>query len=620
MTETDFTTSITYEPGDPLYSGIGQAAEQVDFSLPISLAGRGFLLDRNPTLGLGMRHSRRSLDLLNTQQAASGSDLSALPPEVWRRTFESWHQGAGQSRGDRQNSLPYRYFASHNIDVWDEWRMSLLHGTEMIQSLPVGKALLTTVGPTRFVAISGTTSYWWTDVDLPPISFTLPSAALDCCSDGQNLYTIEGDGKIRRYSSPSVGTVVSTVPNHDPSRAMLAFVKGFIVAAGGENLYDMTDGSPTLIHTAPIPGFRWVDACEGLAPAYLLGGLGDKWQVYAMSIQDDASTFDPPVAAAPIPEGEVAYSLGSYLGYVLIGTNAGWRFGIPSGDGTLTFGKLVETSAPVRCFEGQDRFVWYGRSSTDSQTAGLGRADLSQFSAPMTPAYAPDLETESGGDVTGVITFGAGAASTGRRIFVIANLGVFAESTELAEEGWLEQGGLTFNSSDLKMGLYLQATTEPLPSGASVVMWAKYDSSEYQEVSHQETPGSTHAGNASLLNPFNVGHVKFVLTRGTNLDEGPAVQRMEFRAMNVPGRASEFTVPIILRESLYEADAVLMRNPDEDYDFLLDLWLTRTPVTYREAGNTYQVHVTDFLFLPEQVTENGSAYEGLLVLTMKEIR
>lgn len=616
---TEFTTSITYEPGDPLYTGTGEAAgEVIDYSLPVSVAGRGFLIDRS---GQFARHTRRSLDLLNTQQSTSGDDLSAIPPEVWRRTFESWHQGAGQSRADRQGSLPYRYFDSYNVDVWDEWRLKLLPDTELLQSIGVGTPFLTTVGPNRFVAVVGTTSYWWNSIDLAPATFTMPAPVLDVCSDGANLYTVEADGKIRRYNAPATGTVIGTVPNHDPTRAMLAYVKGFIVAAGGQYLYDMTTGSPTLVFQHPLSDFRWVDACEGLSPAYLLGGIGDKWQVYGMTIKSDATTFDPPVALAPVPEGEIAYALGSYLGYILIGTNAGWRFGIPSSDGTLTFGKLVETSAPVRCFEGQDRFVWYGQSASGEAFAGLGRADLSQFVAPMTPAYASDLRTTSSGDVTGVITFGAGADNAGRRVFIVSGVGVFCESTELAADGWLEQGGLTFNSADPKMGLYLQVVTEPLPVGSSFTMQVRYDSSGWQEVASQNTPGSTQMGNVTLHQSFNLASIRYTLSRSeTNTDQGPTVQRMEFRAINVPGLATEFQLPLMLRSDMYSDGGPMLRDPADDYGFLIDLWRTRQPFTYREAGLTFTVHATDFTFIPEQLSENGSAYEGLFVLTAKEIR
>lgn len=615
MTETLYTA--TTEPTDPFFTGTGETAEVIDYALPVSIAGRGFLLDRSPQLPVSLRHQRRSIDLLNTQNASNSEDISLTPPEVWRRTVESWHMGAGQSRWDRTDALPFRFSDSYNVDVWDKWRFGLLPDTTEIQAIGAGKAHLTTVGPARFVAIVGTQSYWFSDIDLSPTPFTMPATVLDVTSDGSALYTLDTDGNIFRYSGPASGVLVTTVPHFNASRAFVSYVKGFIVAAGSQYLYDVTTGTPNLIYQHPLDTFTWIDACDGLAPAYLIGGVGDKWQVFAMSINDDATSFTPPVSAAPVPEGEVAYSLASYLGYILIGTSAGWRFGIPSGDGSLTFGKLVETSSPVRAFEGQDRFVWYGQSGAD---AGLGRADLSQFTAPMTPAYANDLRTTSEGEVTGVITYGAGANGAGRRVFIVEGVGVFAESTELAPSGWLEIGGMSFNSADLKMGMYVQANMEPLPAGSSVAVSVRYDSSSFVEVGRQETPGSSTSGNLSSRTRFLVSSVRVDLTRADNVEDGPHVNRVEYRALNIPGRASEFTIPVMIRDVLIYNDATSTRNSQDDYEHLLALWQDRQQFTYREAGQTYELHCTDFLWMPEQMTQNGSAYEGLMVLTAKEIR
>lgn len=615
---TEFLQEITFEPGDSFYTGTDAAEEVIDYSLPISLAGRGFLLDRTQQLPAAMRHSRQSIDLLNTQNASDASEQTSAPPEVWRRTVESWHQGAGQSRFDRVNALPYRFSDSYNVDVWDEWQVTLLNDTSNILNLPAGKSHVTTVGPDRFVVVVGNQSWWFTDTALPPVTLALPQQTVDICSDGESLYILNALGQITRYTGPAAGTVVSTVPNFDQTRALLTFVKGFIVAGTGKYLYDMTTGSPTLIYQHPLNGFTWVDACEGLSPVYLIGGMGDKWHVYAMTVNEDGATFDPPISAAPIPEGEIGYSLGSYLGYVLIGTNSGWRFGFPASDGTITFGRLVETANPVRCFEGQDRFVWYGQTSDTD--AGLGRADLSQFVAPMTPAYASDLRAGLAGQVSGVITFGTGAESAGKRVFTIDGVGVFAESAVLAEDGWIEQGEFTFNSADPKMAMYLQVTHGSLPLGASLSAQVRYDSSGWAEVGRQETGGTLSLGNLSLGTLFNASGVRIELSRATNPTQGPSLQRIEYRALNVPGRATEFRLPIILRANMYYNERQELRDPADDYAFLEALWLERRQVKYREAGTVYTIHITDFLWLPEQMNENGSAYEGLMVLTGKEMR
>jgi hypothetical protein len=613
---TEPVATITTEPGDPWFTG-QVVVEGVDHTLPVSVDGRGFLLDRAASEVGAPAHSRRSINLVNTQNATSSEDATAVEPEVWRRIADSWHFGSGQARFDRPNAVPYRFADSHNVDVWSEWGLALLPATRQLRALGVGKALMSTVGPDRFVVVVGTTAYWWTSLDLPETSFALGVGAVDITSDGTALYVLDTSGTITRYSGPSAGTVVGTVPNFVPSRGFCSFAKGFIVASGNNDLYDMTSGSADLIYSHPLESFTWRDTAEGLAPAYLLGGVGDKWSVYAMAINDNATGFNPPVQAAPIPEGEIGYALASYLGYILIGTNAGWRFGFPAGDGTLTFGKLVETDSPVKCFEGQDRFVWYGKSSVNGSLAGLGRTDLSTFVAPMTPAYASDLSTDQIGDVDGVITFGSGVG-VGKRVFAISGVGVFCEDDELAAEGWLEQGGMSFNSADPKMGLYVVVDHAPLVAGTQIAVDVKLDGGAWNEVTSQSLPDAVTTGKASLTQQFRVAYVRYRLTGAGSV--GPQVERMELRALNVPGRATEFTLPILLRD-MYQVDGSdVIRSAADDYQFLISRWESRREFTYREAGQTYSVHATDFDWLPEYENADGSAYEGTFVMTVKEIR
>lgn len=611
---------VTLEPGDEFFSGAAPEDAPTDYTTPVSLAGRGFILDRSPELSTSLRHSRQSVQLLNTQQANSGADQSQTQPEVWRRNIESWHQGSGQLRYDRTDGLPYRYSRSHNIDVWDEWRMSLLPETTNLRALAAGRAFLTTVGPNRLFAAVGDQGYWWTDLAVAETVETLPAVVLDCCSDGEALYTIDSGGTIRRHTAPGSVTTFATVPGFTASGAMIRFIKGFLVVATGNTLYDMTSATARLIFIHPIDNYRWVDGCEGLNVAYLLGGMGDKWHVYGMTINEEATSFDPPTSAAPLPEGEIGYALGSYLGYVLIGSNTGWRFGIPAGDGNVTFGRLVQTDTPVRCFEGQDRFVWFGQSATSGQFSGLGRADLSTFIAPMTPASADDLTTTSYGVVRAVTTFGAGPQRAGARVFCVEGVGVFAEQPTLAATGYLEQGSFSFNSSDQKMGLYAQLFTAPI-LGGKVLMDVRYNDGEWEEVGSMFTDGATSMGNVKLERQFANAEVRFRLERDAdNHTVGPTVNRMEFRALNIPGRATQFVLPLMLFDSIEVEGSEIPRRVEEDHQFLMDLVETRRAFTYREGNLVWTLYATDFLWLPEQKTLDGRTYQGLYVMTAKEFK
>ena len=52
---------------------------------------------------------------------------------------------------------------------------------------------------------------------------------------------------------------------------------------------------------------------------------------------------------------------------------------VADGNGDLTLGPILPTNAPVRCFEGEDRFVWYGNSAATANYTAFPLNDPSNF-------------------------------------------------------------------------------------------------------------------------------------------------------------------------------------------------------------------------------------------------
>ena len=67
------------------------AASVDDPGYPVSVDGRPYLLDLNSD-----QFSRRSVQLLNTQQAQSGGDVALLTPMVWRRSTDRGTRAPGR--------------------------------------------------------------------------------------------------------------------------------------------------------------------------------------------------------------------------------------------------------------------------------------------------------------------------------------------------------------------------------------------------------------------------------------------------------------------------------------------------------------------------------------------
>lgn len=624
---------ITGSFTEPLFSGLMDTSE--DRSLPISIGSRAFMLDL-----ASQQFSRRSVQLLNTQQAESGKDSSNVPPEVWRRSVESWHQGAGQDRYDREDALASRYKASVGIDPWTKYTLDLLPDTTTLLALAANAtAILRSIGATLFVILSNKVSVYADAVGAPGtfVDEAFASVPVAATCDGQTLYVLDTAGTIHSYNTVTTtwNHTYATVASFAPTKAMIAYVKGFLLVGNGPTLLDYTvPGTPVTIDVHRNPGWWWRAACDGLSVIHLLGGIGDRWHVLRATVKNTGAGVDPPIVAATLPEGEFAYTVASYLGYVLIGVHQGWRFAISDSSGTLTYGQVVRTPYPVRCFEGQDRFVWFGLSAKLGdpgnlsegiwgENAGLGRADLSTFVSPVTPSAASDLAAASTfGETTDIVTVGTENQGIGLRVFAVKGTvagGVFIEGTNRVASGWLRQGYVSFNSTDKKMGLYGQVFHEELDG--SITVEVDIDGAGvYTGIGFNDGPGSTAVGNMAFTEPFNTIEYKYTLTRSVDAPTvGPVIKRSEFRAMNIPGRATEWRIPIMLSETVQHQNFVKSTSVESDYDYLMELVQTRRPFTYREGERTWTLHATDFLWQPDTLIADGSTYQGTYILVAREI-
>jgi hypothetical protein len=611
---------ITHDWPRPYFEA-GASVDKDTGIFPVSVDGKEYLIDT----ASGM-YRRFNVDVLRTRQNQTPNENLLVEPEVWRSMVDSWHFGAGQTRKDREDSQPYRYFSSKNIDPWSKWGVSLLRETALLGDF--GPMCIVVSTRDALAVIDGTGTLTTFDETFTQTgTATLSGTPQDVATDGKTVYVLT-DADLLDEVPLDTRTVTSTAV---PAGAnMVAYVKGFIVLGVDNALYDFStkvaDGT-TLIYSAPLAGHRWVDATDGLAAGYLLGGQGDKWHAYWITVRDDAATLNPPVVAAPLPEGEIGYSLGSYLGFVLIGTDRGVRFCTPAGDNTLTYGRLVITDTPVVDFEGQDRFVWFGIGDRPRDfdeplrqpEAGLARLDLSTFTSPLTPAYSSDLVAHDGVDVTGMGTYVVTWA--GRRVFATALGPVFYETDLYAQEGWLTEGVFNQGVRDQKIALYGLVSCEPLPGGAIRTQLSD-DSTDYPppQITVQ-APGSVTSGNVDLAGTrFDGMVVRHTLVPTDDRSETPRLTRFEFRSVPVVGKAHEWQVPLLIFGGINWGDATYSRDTSEDLQHLLTLVETGRLFTYREGNKEHRCFSPGYEWRPEKLTEDGQSWQGVLILRIRSIR
>jgi len=451
----------------------------------VGIAGVPYLMDATDG-----KYRREAFEVVQQRNTGSQRDTLLLPQDVWRQQCESWHMGAGQANVDRENALPYRYKESFGIDPWTQWQISLLPKTRKIGTF-TGKTWLTTWDGYA-AAVNNETIYWYNSVaNNAPVGSTVVNAGdpiIDIANFGAMVTTLHASFRVYETDGPSSTPVYDnqrTITNAD----FIAWEKDYLILGAHNKLYDATSktAASSLIFTHPVDSFRWTSAAAGNSCIYVLGGTGKQSYVHRLNIKQDGTGLNPAIVAATLPDGEIGYTIDSYLGFVLIGTSKGVRVATENGNsGDLTLGPIIPTTVPVRCFEGQDRFVWFGNGAIESTYAttddyfptgtvsGLSRMDLSTSTTSiLTPAYAPDIVAidQTGKIVRSVITF------NDKRMFTMDGIGVYIEDLPLMDAGWLKQGTMSFSVEDLKTGLYAQAKWLPLIGEIDLDL--AYDSTGY---------------------------------------------------------------------------------------------------------------------------------------------
>jgi len=591
----------------------------------VGVDGRAYLLDTSEN-----KYRRVGVEVLQQRNTNDNRDLLLLPQNVWRQSINSWHQGAGQSNLDRDNALPYRYSRSYGINPWEWWEISLLKETADLGISPNLDPLFLVINGDHLVACQTTTTLWYEDTPDTPVSLTVGTTAIiDAVSDGDNVITLhETNGNVYK----SLNETTTALYQSHVGATFIGYNKDYLITNEANVLWNIT-GTPAMIYTHPNTGFRWVDACDGDSAIYVLGGSGDQWVIHRVGIMQDGTGLIPPIVAAALPDGEIGYSIGSYLGFIFIGTNKGVRMAAADANGDLTLGAIIPTSAPVYCFEGQDKFVWYGNSVMDGvypylgedvttgvfptgNAVGLGRMDLSTFTVTaLTPAYANDLVATGVtiGATRSVVTF------HDKRVFSIDNGGVFYETDNCMPGGWVEGGVLSFSVEDNKTALYMQGKWQPLEG--SVLMDMSFDSTGFTRYGEFEVQGSIKSDNVSLNGTvFSRAEPRIVLLRQEDdLDCGPVFTRWELRARAARGKASRWFLPIVNHETLDILGVQYNRNPLDEYDRLMELVESGVMFLYQENRRSYQCTAVDFEWVPQTITQSGNAWEGVYTLVIEEV-
>lgn len=596
----------------------------------VGLNGRPYLIDTESGA-----YRREAVDVVQQRNTSDARDVLLLPQDIWRQMQQSWNYGAGQSNIDRDTALPYRYEDSFGINPWTQWQISLLNSTEEQDdtSSLTGNIWLTTQGDYLCV-YNGEKIYWYdalgpTETPVGTVTVSTGNDIISVAEGGLLPTVLTEDRYVWTVSSPTGTPTKWANHQYTTNVTFVDWEKDYLIVGDGNQLYNaLKSNNPTSLYTHPDTAFRWYDAASGSQFIYVIGRSGDRTTIHKIGIKTDGTGLVPPVVAATLPDGEIGNCISSYLGYIFIGTDRGVRMAQADSNGDLVLGAIIPTPTHVHAFEGQDRFVWFGKSDMDGTyddpdgrfpttgVTGLARMDLTTFTVTsLTPAWANDIYTENGTteEVLSIVTY------LGKTVFAVKDVGVFYQSDNLVEAGWLKQGIMSFSVEDLKTALYTQA--KYLPLEGSIDLDIQYDSGDYVRVAQLSTPGSIRSDNIDLDGQqFSRLNVAYVLGRDKDdAAAGPVLTRWEVRAIPVKGRASRWTIPVMNYDTVEIDNVVYNRDVLAEFDVLLNLCQSGSIFSLQESGRGYKVHTKDFLWQPEKLSATGRGWQGTFTIIVEEV-
>lgn len=643
-----YSVSLGAHFGASLSSAGGATSSQVPGLFPCAVGGRPYMPNLDPQFSLGIRFSRDSLPLLRTQadNARTSGESSVSPENLWRRSIDSWHKGAGQTHYDREDSEPYRFNASVGVNPWSFGQLGLLNDTSLKQSASNTNALMVVAdgyvfwldnASLKYSQLTGST--WGTATT---VTGTPGTSGTALATNGRFVWAAFGTNGIYRVdvTSPGSATQIATMSGSNSCNG-LWFNNGRLFASQAVGiLNEVTETTSTALGSTYsaaqnyalitlndsthlmryTPSFIFTSS-DALNNYHYFGGYyADKSVVFKTTLQNFNTTkLDPCTVALTMPDGEYVTCLYSYLGYMFVGTSKGFRMAQQESDGSLTLGPLIATPAPVYCAEGQDRFVWFGWSNNaDSTKSGLGRVDLTVFNKPLQPAYATDLMSSVTGTVSSVVT-----TSDGRLAFMVRGSGIYADSGSEVTSGWITSGKITHGLTDQKVSVFQGARHSALSANQSVSIYHSVDEQGFNLVGTSAIIGSLqspdfYTGDRNTSVEVKLLFGKTVAT--TASAAGLAVTGALLRSYPAPRRLTRFTVPVLLHDSitaLNQRDYPL--DVGVEYDFLTGLHSDQSIVTYQEGESSYSVVVDDFAWIPEKYSTKAKRFQGTLVLTLRQI-
>jgi hypothetical protein len=445
-------------------------------------------------------------------------------------------------------------------------------------------------------------------------AMTAPGGNVNAMStDGTDLYVATTTGVVRYIGAATTPTAFASPPGAADN---VAFCSNRLLIGQANVVREVgpTGAIVSTIKTHYQPAFRWTTIFNIGSRIYIGGFAGSRSELHTATT-DSAGTLVQSQEAAPLPMGELLRTAYSYAGVALLCTSNGLRVAEVSGDGTLSYGPLIDDSGDTRCVTADGRFVFVGLSLPEGAPtrSGVLRLVMDEEVAPLQPTYCDDVyETAIQANVTGV------ARLDGRTCFAVANSGIWVESaTTYAGTGEISSGRMGFGTVEPKGLIGIDVNFSSLSIGESVECRV-YDRNNVR----------IGVGIASELNQESLFidlkgaqtgsfEVKIMLNGpGTS---SPVVYRWRARAYPVPPPMMQWVLPLIVHEKVVVGMGegyTLPIDIEEMHRWIESLWGTRRYCVLRIGTRAYRVRCDNFEWRPRKWSSDGRGPQGLLVVQL----
>lgn len=616
MAVTTFT--LPYVGTPPYFSGTATSS-LVPNVFPVAIDGRPYMVDQKS----GKFQRGYEQRVRDSQDISTAPGEAAINPGgLWRRGQDSWHYGAGQEYADTAESKDFMFYKSKGVNPWTKGQLSLHNATLLSKSSSATTCNLVVQDGRLYASLNGdvfystdpySTSATWTACTGEPGGTCAAMA-----TDGYKIYFAFPSDGIRVIEPNTSVSAISTSKfvNSTDSYYMLGFAKNFMFGSHDHILNTISAGGSKSAKITPDDDtFRWVGVATGQNAVYAAGYSGKKSLIHKITIKTDG-TLDAGVVALELPTGEVVSAISGYLGFILIGTNKGVRYCSTDTQSNLVAGPIIPTSGPVYKFTSDDRFSWFTWSNYDGTSGGLGRLDLSVFTATNLPAFATDLMYTSTADIKNVVTF-ADSAGVTRRVFCVSGVGIVAEdSANLVTSAEIETGIWRWGIPDRKFVAKVDTRAHPL--AGTITPWLKIDEADYIELGtwdgQNDTENSVDGSDAKAIE----AGLKFVLTRAS-ATSGPVMTRWMARAYVAPYRSQFFVIPILLHRSVTVKNKEYFYDVEEQQTFFDGLIESPRIITLQIGPFTHTVIVDDIAWESSDAHGNSWSFDGTLVVTLRSV-